>query len=83
MSTETKAEVVEPTDAEKELLRLQVKFLKSRASMASDYKNTIRQTQKTGDLLTQSMVFAYSRGLNDAFKLLTKDNTKEKNEKSV
>jgi hypothetical protein len=70
-------EEIKQTDAEKELLRLQVKFLKNRASMASDYKNTIKHT---GGLLSQSMTFAYAKGLNDAFKLLTKE---EKNEKPV
>ncbi len=74
MSTEAK---VEQTEAEKELTRIQVKFLKRRAAMASDYRELIKHT---GGLVSQSMVFAYAKGLDDAFKLLTKE---ENNEKSV
>lgn len=53
---------------EKERLRLATKILSKSAGMASDYKNTIKHT---GGLLTQSMTFAYAKGLQDAFKLLS------------
>jgi len=50
--------------------RLTTLLLKERNSQVSDYKNTIKHT---GGLLTQSMTYAYSKGLNDALKLLTKE----------
>ena len=56
--------------------RLILKLVKNQAPMAADYRNLIK---KNGSLLTQSMVYAYSKGLNDALKLITK----ESDEKSV
>jgi hypothetical protein len=38
--------------------------------MVSDYRNTIKHS---GGLLTQSMTFAYSKGVNDIIKLITKE----------
>jgi hypothetical protein len=40
--------------------------------MVTDYKNTIKQN---GGLLTQSMVYAYSKGLNDAIKVILKEDS--------
>jgi ribonucleotide monophosphatase NagD (HAD superfamily) len=71
------SEIVEPKDSVKEdatkaeRQRLTVLLLSNAARMSSDYKNTIKHT---GGLLTSSMVFAYSKALNDAIKLITKDN---------
>ena len=62
----------------KERERILVLLLSNRAQQASDYKNTIRHT---GGLLTQSMTFAFSKGLEAAFKLIV--NKKENNEKAV
>ncbi len=52
----------------KERMRLVVKLASKGAGMAADYKNTIKHT---GGLLTQSMTYAYSKGFQDALKLLT------------
>ncbi len=38
--------------------------------MTEDYKNTIK---RTGGLLTSSMTYAYSKGIQDVIKLLTKE----------
>lgn len=48
-------------------------LLKQRDSMTSDYKNTIKHT---GGLLTASMTYAYSKGIDDAMKLIQKEITK-------
>ncbi len=61
-----------------ERVRIMTLILKEQQSLISNYKNTIKQT---GGLLTASMTFAYTRGLNDIFKLLNKP--KDSNEKSV
>lgn len=53
-------------------------LLKNRDSMTADYRNTIKHT---GGLLTSSMAYAYSKGINDAMKLIQKEIIK--NEKSV
>lgn len=59
----------------KERARL-AKFLFDKSlHMSADYRNTIRHT---GGLVTSSMVYAYSKGLNDAIKLLLKENNDEK-----
>lgn len=72
---EPKPEVKEHTDAEKEKQRLLILLHKEAPAMVADYKSMIRHT---GGLLTTSMTYAYSKGLNDALKLLTKDTTNEK-----
>lgn len=61
--------------AKKERERLTTLILSSSAAMASDYRNTIKHT---GGLLTNSMTFAYSKAINDVFKLLTKGSEDEK-----
>lgn len=43
--------------------------------MVSDYKNLIKHT---GSLVTASMVVAYQRALNDAIKLILKNNKENK-----
>lgn len=69
--TNVESEVKTPVDLVKqEKERLLVLVLKNRAKMVSDYKNTIRHT---GGLLTTSMTYAYSKGINDILKLLTKE----------
>ncbi len=42
-------------------------------NMTMDYKNTIKHT---GGLLTTSMGYAYSKGIQDIIKLLSKEETK-------
>jgi nitrate reductase NapAB chaperone NapD len=68
--------LIEETDKaiSKERERLILKLVSNSAHMAADYKNTIKHT---GGLLTASMVYAYSKGLNDALKLLTKEDTND------
>lgn len=70
--TELPKETKDAATVEKE--RLLVLLLSNSARMAAEYRNLIKST---GGLLTSSMVYAYSKGLNDALKLLTQD-TKEK-----
>lgn len=72
---EESPEVKAAVKAEKE--RIMVLLMKNSARMAADYRATIKHT---GGLLTQSMTFAYSRALNDTFKLISKET---KDEKSV
>lgn len=72
-AVELKEEIKKAVRAEKE--RLMTKLLKNTAGKAADYKNTIKHN---GGLLTQSMVFAYQKGLNDAFKLLNKEDDNAK-----
>lgn len=38
--------------------------------LTANYRHSIKQS---GGLLTESMVFAYNRGINDAIKILTKE----------
>lgn len=54
-------------------------FQKS-TGMAAEYKQLIRHT---GGLMSQSMVVAYTRGINDVIKLILKQNEGDKNEKPV
>lgn len=68
-------EAKDPAQVEKE--RLLVLLLKNAVSMTSSYKQSIAHT---GGLLTSSMTYAYSKGIQDTIKLLTK---KDENEKSV
>lgn len=67
----------------KELLRispketrteLAIKLHKLSEKLISDYRNTIK---KQGGLLTASMTYAYSRGLNDTIKFILKENNNE------
>lgn len=75
MVVQTKApEEKDLVKAEKE--RLLILLMSNSARMAAEYKQLVKPT---GGLLTNSMVYAYSKGLNDALKLLTKD----ENEKPV
>lgn len=62
-------EVSEAVNKEKE--RIMILLMANSARMAAEYKTVIKHTD---GLLTQSMVYAYSKGLNDALKLITKDN---------
>jgi hypothetical protein len=75
-ATLTEKEIREDA-AKREKIRLTYILLKNVEYMTLDYKNTIKHT---GGLLTQSMTFAYNKALNDAFKLLTKE---DKNEEPV
>lgn len=65
--TYTKAELDKAVNAEKE--RIQVLLLKNQADMVAEYGLLIKHT---GGLVAGSMKFAYAKGLNDAFKLLSK-----------
>lgn len=67
----------DPVKIERE--RMLVLILSNSARMAAEYRTLIKST---GGLLTTSMVYAYSKGINDTLKLLAQDKG-EKNEKSV
>lgn len=54
--------------------RLLTKLLKEVDKQTQDYRNTIRHT---GGLLTNSMVYAYSKGFTEAIKLIGKDQDEE------
>lgn len=43
--------------------------------LTSSYRQLIKNS---GGLLTESMVFAYNRGINDIIKIITKELTNEK-----
>lgn len=58
----------DPIKAEKE--RILMLLLSNSARMTSEYRMLIK---KTGGLLTTSMVYAYSKALNDVIKLLTQN----------
>lgn len=60
----------ELTEAQKEKQRLVTLILTKAINMTNDYKSTIKHT---GGLLTSSMTYAYSKGINDIVKLLTKE----------
>jgi hypothetical protein len=68
---ETKDDLLRQAGAEEEKLRLTTLLLQESRTMASDYKNTLKHTSSS--LLASSMAYAYSKALNDAFKLLTKE----------
>ena len=53
--------------------RLAQTLFKAIPSMAADYKILIKHT---GGMLSSSMAFAYSKGLNDALKLIMKEKKK-------
>jgi hypothetical protein len=50
--------------------RLLVLLLKNSREMVSEYKVLVKHT---GGLLAQSMAYAYSKGINDATKLIAKE----------
>jgi hypothetical protein len=75
---EVKLDKKEETPQNKEHIRIMTLLISNRAKMAADYRNTIK---KNGSLLTNSMSYAYSKGLEDAFKLIA--NNKEENEKPI
>lgn len=66
----TKTDVEKAVTKERE--RILTQILKSSQDMALDYKNTIKHA---GSLLTGSMTFAYSKGINDVLKLIAKGAT--------
>lgn len=73
-SMELKIEdTIEKSETTKEKERILAFLLGSAAKMTSDYKNTIRHTKS---LLTSSMTFAYSKGIQDTIKLLAKEGNK-------
>lgn len=59
----------ETTPEQKEQIRLVTELLKNRDSMVAEYRALIKHS---GGLLTNSMVFAYSKGINDTIKLASK-----------
>lgn len=72
MTEET--EVKPPLDpAKEEQRRLAQELFKAIPSMAADYKTLVKHT---GGLLSASMAVAYSKGLNDALKLILKEKKK-------
>ena len=85
-----------PTDDQKtineERLRLTKLVHEKREELAAKYRVLINHTSNAGQMLTSSMVYAYSKGINDVIKLLTQEidtaalNTKQtevKHEKST
>lgn len=70
ISKDISTEQTEKTPETKEKERILTLILKSSNPMVSDYKNTIKHV---GGLLTNSMVFAYAKGIQDTLKLLTKE----------
>lgn len=56
--------------ATEEKNRLLALIIREREDMVSRYKNTIKHT---GSLLTESMTYAYSKGISDIIKLLVKE----------
>lgn len=56
-----------------EQLRLAAKLYNDAQFMTQQYKALI---QHTGGLVTSSMVYAYSKGIQDAIKLILKENDK-------
>ena len=77
MSEEVRKEVLAPpAPGEEERVRIAEKLFKALPGMTSDYKMLIKHT---GGMLSASMAFAYSKGLNDALKLILKgDNNEQK-----
>ncbi len=67
------SEVKEVDQAEAERLRLATKLFKEMDFMSQQYKALI---QHTGGLVTSSMVYAYSKGIQDVIKLILKENNK-------
>ncbi len=59
-----------------ERVRVSTLLLKEQQGMVEEYRALIKHT---GGILTNSMVYAYSKGLNDVFKLIQR----KLNEKSV
>ena len=57
--------------AKKEKERIMVLILKNSQDMTIKYRNLIKSK---GGLLTESMTYAYSKGINDILKLITKEN---------
>lgn len=68
-----KEEIKKAVEAER--VRILTLLVKNIADKAAQYKAHIRHT---GGLLTQSMVFAYSKGFQESIKLITKESTDEK-----
>lgn len=58
-----------------ETTRLAILLYNESQHMTAEYKASIRHT---GGLLTQSMAYAYSKGIRDIIKKLTKENQDEK-----
>lgn len=54
----------------KERERILILILKNAAPMASDYRHMLKPV---GGLMTSSMVYAYSKGIQDVLKLITKE----------
>lgn len=61
-------------EIKKERTRLWRMILESRDSMTAEYKALIRHT---GGLVTNSMTYAYSKGINDVMKLILKENNED------
>ena len=66
LTTEEKIEKA----VQEERVRILTILLREQAPAASDYRQTIKHT---GGLLTQSMTFAFTKGFQTAFKLITKE----------
>jgi hypothetical protein len=71
MQVTTPAPEKDAAKAEKE--RLLTLILKNAMPLTQDYKNLIKHT---GGLLQTSMGYAYSKGIQDVIKLLTKEEGK-------
>ncbi len=73
---ETKLPKPETDPIETERVRLAQLLFDAAPFLAAEYKSLIKHT---GGLLTNSMVYAYSKGLQDAIKTILKENNKETN----
>ena len=74
--TETKPALTPEEIQAKEKQRIVTLIVTKGLNMTQDYKNTIKYT---GGLLSTSMGYAYSKGIQDVIKLITKEE-KKKNE---
>ncbi len=68
-----KEEIKKAVEAER--VRILTLLVSNVGEKAAQYKALIKNT---GGLLTQSMVFAYSKGFQESIKLITKDSANEK-----
>lgn len=81
-----KVETVKPSKEDKERLLAERKKLfveififirKEQPLMTAKYRNSIRQVDKTSNMLTESMIYAYTKAFNDVIKLLVKESNNE------
>lgn len=74
LPTEEKKPLTEAEIRSQEKQRILLLIIKSGMNMTNDYKGTIKHT---GGLLVTSMGYAYSKGIQDVIKLLSKETNNE------